>query len=338
MVNGSQSVPKTVRGAHRSVTPVSDAAALANSIVAMSAQRDSQALIRIFADLRGQFLAAADKFPNFHVVVYKNAPGLRPPARVLLAPEGNGEFAPFLVGDVSRGAGEWESAACDHDLTAKRKYETLASAAGDNLPLDRFPPRPVLPAQCHTMARGSVAIWTGFVFNQLNRGATGQIYTVIDADQRAHFELRRSVSNVMKGHEESAPPLEEMRSTYAVAEPNIFMASALAISASGLLESPTDPVVDGRDGPVTADFRNFRLHGVVYPFTPNQAAVLRAFWEARQAGAAEFAAATALTNADVNSNRLRDVFKARNGEMHPAWNCLFRPGSKRGTYVLNIGE
>jgi len=124
-----------------------------DSLAEQSVDCDIAVLVRIFADLREQCLAAAEQFPGFHVAVFKNAPGLAPPACVLTSSFGPFAFPKYLDGDVSRVDGEFQTAGCDKNPAARRRYETLASAAGTNLPLDRFPARPVLPAKSHVQAR-----------------------------------------------------------------------------------------------------------------------------------------------------------------------------------------
>jgi hypothetical protein len=83
------------------------------------------------------------------------------------------------------------------------------------------------------------------------------------------------------------------------------------------------------------DFRSARVGGVSYSFTPNQATIVKALWEAWERGAPDVGQETLLELADSDNNRLRDLFRANN-RLHPAWGTLIVPGASRGTFCLAI--
>jgi hypothetical protein len=67
-----------------------------------------------------------------------------------------------------------------------------------------------------------------------------------------------------------------------------------------------------------------------FKFSPKQAAVVRALWEARQGGVPEVGQADLLRTADSDCARLVDLFKG-----HPAWGSLIVRGEVAGHYRLH---
>jgi hypothetical protein len=84
------------------------------------------------------------------------------------------------------------------------------------------------------------------------------------------------------------------------------------------------------------DFRSVTWGSRDYQFTPAQAAVVKALWEAADNGTPEMGQETLLDAAGSEGRRLRDVFKLSDGGMHPAWGRFVVPGTSRGAYRLDL--
>jgi hypothetical protein len=80
----------------------------------------------------------------------------------------------------------------------------------------------------------------------------------------------------------------------------------------------------------SADFRSVSWDGRTYSLTGMQAAVVRALWEAWQAGTPDVGQHTLLEAADSCADRLRDVFRHCQ-----AWGVLVVRGESKGTFRLN---
>ena len=306
-----------------------------------SATQPVRPLHQVFADLRAEFLAVAKEIKHLTVLVVKHADGLVTPA-VHLQQMKRGrlvikdKFGPSER--VSQGRSESQRVVCVGTGEAVRRYERLAAAAGQALPLDRFVPEPVLPTEDHVRAIGHMSIWTGFVFNQLRPLGRGGFAVpirenVLDRDPKTLKVPGLTVEWAEEYDDGDSGPPREPRSTYAWIGGNMFTASALAIADSGLLDR-----VPGEqpDGPVTADGRSFRVQGQVYTFTAQQAAIIMYFWKSRGIGVTELAGGTVLDEVDSNSGRFKYAFQVKGSVMHPAWQVLFRKGERRGTYILNV--
>ena len=77
------------------------------------------------------------------------------------------------------------------------------------------------------------------------------------------------------------------------------------------------------------DFCSVAWDGRVYVFTPNQTAIVKALWDAWEAGTPCVHGATLLEFADCKSNKMSDAFKGS-----PAWGTLIVEGPVKGTYRL----
>jgi len=77
------------------------------------------------------------------------------------------------------------------------------------------------------------------------------------------------------------------------------------------------------------DFRSVHWFGADYQFTASQAACIEVLWQAWEAGTPELGQEFIVTEIDVQSERLVDLFKG-----HPAWGKMIVPGSTKGAYRL----
>jgi hypothetical protein len=98
-----------------------------------------------------------------------------------------------------------------------------------------------------------------------------------------------------------------------------------------LLPIPRDP--ETRLGTTHGeDFRMIARGEVAWHFSPAQAAVCRALWEAHVNNTPSVGQDTLLEAAGCEGGRLRDLFKR-----NPAWGVLIVPGSTKGTFQLDLG-
>lgn len=81
------------------------------------------------------------------------------------------------------------------------------------------------------------------------------------------------------------------------------------------------------------DFRSVHWFNHEFTFTPNQAKCVNVLWNAWANGTPDVSEAYILETAEVQSVRLRDVFKQKSG-LHPAWKTMIQSGLKRGTRRL----
>jgi hypothetical protein len=77
------------------------------------------------------------------------------------------------------------------------------------------------------------------------------------------------------------------------------------------------------------DCRSVRWGGTQFTFTANQAAVVELLSEARRHGTPDIGGDTLLYRTQVDSKRLRDVFRG-----HPAWNTMIVEGETKGAHRL----
>jgi hypothetical protein len=82
----------------------------------------------------------------------------------------------------------------------------------------------------------------------------------------------------------------------------------------------------------SSDFHSVTLRGQQFSLTPSQAQVVERLFEAYQNGTPEIGQHTLIVGLELQSRRLRDIFKSR----PEAWGTLVVPGRTRGTYRLNI--
>jgi hypothetical protein len=71
----------------------------------------------------------------------------------------------------------------------------------------------------------------------------------------------------------------------------------------------------------TEDFRSVHWFGTTYCFTEIQAQVVALLWEAWENGTPDVGQRTLRAQAQVQSDRLQDVFKDK-GHSHPAWGTM----------------
>lgn len=90
----------------------------------------------------------------------------------------------------------------------------------------------------------------------------------------------------------------------------------------------------------TADFRSVRWDGLLYHFTPTQARVVEALWQAHDQGTPALSYGLLKKylreSCDSEPARVRDLFRRR-GHVHPAWGTLIVHGPTRGTLMLGLG-
>lgn len=79
----------------------------------------------------------------------------------------------------------------------------------------------------------------------------------------------------------------------------------------------------------SADFCSVRWDGRLFFFTPNQAAIVKALWQAMENGTPCVQGATLLEAADCESSRVSDVFRGSD-----AWGVLIVEGAVKGAYQL----
>jgi hypothetical protein len=100
-------------------------------------------------------------------------------------------------------------------------------------------------------------------------------------------------------------------------------------------------IVHKGDGPQSEDCRLFRVRDETLSLSTTQAAVVSVFWNAHKNGENEISKARALTEADVKSERIRDLFKKRvkgKSVTDPNYFKLFKLGSRKGMLSLNLSE
>jgi hypothetical protein len=86
----------------------------------------------------------------------------------------------------------------------------------------------------------------------------------------------------------------------------------------------------------TDDYRNIPLCGRRMIFTPNQAKAMKVLWDAREKHEGALSESTILNRANLNADRLVDVFKMRKDgrtRKHEAWGTAVKRVSK-GMYLL----
>ena len=81
------------------------------------------------------------------------------------------------------------------------------------------------------------------------------------------------------------------------------------------------------------DFRSVHWYGVDYTFTEGQARVVALLWQAWENGTPELGSYHLLQTANLNNERLPDVFKSK-GMYHPAWGKMIVVGSTKASYRL----
>jgi hypothetical protein len=81
------------------------------------------------------------------------------------------------------------------------------------------------------------------------------------------------------------------------------------------------------------DFRWVHWFGTDYTFTPGQAKIVEALWQAWQNGTPDMAQATLLEGAGLLTNRIVDLFKN-----NPAMRTMIVPGRRKGTFCLHPSE
>lgn len=107
-----------------------------------------------------------------------------------------------------------------------------------------------------------------------------------------------------------------------------------AVAMNGPRKGETTLSILGASCHHSADFRSVVWFGTNYSFTPNQAKCINVLWNAFETGMAEFSKNEILNRADLNSDRLVNVFKVHSGKRHPAWKTMICPGETKGTYCL----
>ena len=103
---------------------------------------------------------------------------------------------------------------------------------------------------------------------------------------------------------------------------------------AGVTKSIIEPDVLGKkdDFRHSPDFRSVSLRGEPFSLTARQAQVVERLYSAHQNGTPEVGQDTLIVSLELQSHRLRDVFKSR----LEAWGKLIVQGETRGTYRLNI--
>jgi hypothetical protein len=90
-----------------------------------------------------------------------------------------------------------------------------------------------------------------------------------------------------------------------------------------------------RDGSHSPDFRSVRWFGIVYAFTPMQAACVQVLWQAWEHGAPELSQAAILEAAGSAGARLRDVFDmGKTKGQHSSWGRMIVSGNTKGSFRL----
>jgi len=84
------------------------------------------------------------------------------------------------------------------------------------------------------------------------------------------------------------------------------------------------------------DFRSVLWNGILFTFTPTQAACVAVLWESSRNGVPEVGQETILELADSKARRLADVFRLSGDgrKTHPAWGWMIVSGATRGSYQL----
>jgi hypothetical protein len=82
----------------------------------------------------------------------------------------------------------------------------------------------------------------------------------------------------------------------------------------------------------STDFRSVTLHGKKFSLTSPQAQVIERLYEAYQNGTPDVGQDALLVELELQSTRLRDIFKSTS----EVWGTLVMQGKKKGTYRLNI--
>ena len=85
----------------------------------------------------------------------------------------------------------------------------------------------------------------------------------------------------------------------------------------------------GGSNAYSADFRSVKWYGTPYSFTPNQASVVRAMWQAWEQGTPDVSDGYLLEVADSNADRLDLVFRGC-----AAWGTMIVRGKTKGTRRL----
>ena len=89
------------------------------------------------------------------------------------------------------------------------------------------------------------------------------------------------------------------------------------------------------DAAHSPDFASVVWAGSKYTFTPMQAAVVKALWDAAGEGTPDLFGAYLLVEVEsqMRSNHLAPLFQG-----NPAWGTMIVRGERRGTYRLNVSE
>jgi hypothetical protein len=104
------------------------------------------------------------------------------------------------------------------------------------------------------------------------------------------------------------------------------------LSATGKTPSPA-PLPPARH---SIDFRSVHWFGADYCFTPGQAAIVKQLWAAWENGTPDVGQETLTGNSSLESNRIVDVFKDRDGPkgLHPALGRMIVGGGTKGAFRL----
>ncbi|MBL8827828.1 MAG: hypothetical protein JNM18_12695 [Planctomycetaceae bacterium] len=78
-------------------------------------------------------------------------------------------------------------------------------------------------------------------------------------------------------------------------------------------------------------FRSVEWFGKSFSFTANQGRCVQLLWNAWERGTPDLSEKFILSEVEVSSQRLRDVFKSK-GVLHEAWNTFIQKGETKGTF------
>jgi hypothetical protein len=131
---------------------------------------------------------------------------------------------------------------------------------------------------------------------------------------------------------------------FAALTPNIHLVEQMAVAARDLRlsgatrQSAAPPHLAELGSAIVCapDYATMRVGDREYHFQARQRGVIRVLFEAYQRGEAGVSGAALLESARVEGKRVRDVFKVRAKEMHPAWGTLVRHvGGSKDIYQIN---
>ena len=103
--------------------------------------------------------------------------------------------------------------------------------------------------------------------------------------------------------------------------------------AAGIVVTLTDPKPDPTRASYGLDCRSVNWYGMLYHFSPTQAACVKVLIEHYKHGVPELGESTILTSEWVDSSQQRLASVFDNGR-HLAWGTMIKPGSTKGTFRL----